>query len=194
MTRLVPLLLAIALTGLAAASMQHGRTPTQRRAPVRHPHFEILKGLVGEWALVGADGTVGDEVTVTYRMIARDSALMETSDAGSVNETVTMYYLDDQELKLTLFSPAGNQPRMKALPARNLNSVTFEFTDGTNLEPRRDMFMRTMKVEFLERGKRIRQTWEIWAGGRKANDLVREYVRMGGEEEQPASQPTRDPG
>ena|SRR5579864_7040803 len=49
------------------------------------------------------------------------------------DDMVSMYYVDGDQLLMTRFCPTNNQPRMKAVISADLNTVTFDFLDATNL-------------------------------------------------------------
>ena len=65
-------------------------------------------------------------VTVTYAVNSRGSVVIE--DTGML----TTFHLDGDQLKLTHYCTAGNQPRMKATLLDDRH-VAFEIYDVTNL-------------------------------------------------------------
>ena len=97
--------------------------------------FEGLKTLVGTWEGRGPEGGT----KVSYHLTGMGSALVETFYvefyAEATESTMsTVYHMDGDELMLTHYCGAGNQPRMKAVaydPVRDF--VRFEFLDITNL-------------------------------------------------------------
>ena len=84
--------------------------------------FEKLKTLAGTW-----EATIdGKPLQVTLRVTSMGNTLMhEMKTEGGLEDPVTMFYLNGDQLFLTHFCDAGNQPRMvgKALP----DGKTFEF-------------------------------------------------------------------
>ena len=58
-------------------------------------------------------GQPTDQVVSTYRVTAAGSAVMEVLFPGTDHEMVTVYHQDGDDLILTHYCAAGNQPRMK---------------------------------------------------------------------------------
>jgi hypothetical protein len=136
-------IVAVALVfSLAIVSSPAGADPAPVVAPVAARGdlaaraFERFKTLEGTWA---GKSTKGWEERVQYRLIAKQSCLMETSfDAHPSEEMVTMICPDGDRLLLTHYCVAMNQPRLVLTSAApDLSQMTFEFLDGTNL-PSRD--------------------------------------------------------
>ena len=71
-----------------------------------------LKTLAGEWRGTMGQRGKGEETTVTYRLIANNSALAETLFPGTPHEMITVYHLDSDKLLLTHYCTAGNQPTL----------------------------------------------------------------------------------
>lgn len=92
--------------------------------------FEKLKGLVGRWE--GLEPGVGKWV-VTYKLIAKGSALVETWSPGSSAEAMTVYTIDGDDLIATHFCPWGNQPRLRLTASSTPHRYAFEIFDGANL-------------------------------------------------------------
>src|SRR5215469_15559428 len=84
---------------------------SQSKAPVL---FDKLKPLVGEWQSKSPDGHV---VHVSYHMASGGTALLETIKPEGEAEMVTVYHPDGDSVMMTHYCAAGNQPRMRALPA-----------------------------------------------------------------------------
>lgn len=91
--------------------------------------FKQLGGLVGNW--VGKSGS-GREHSVSYRLSAGGTVLVETWSLSSGRESMTMYHLDGDNLMATHYCPQGNQPRL--LLVSDAGKMHFEFRDGTNLK------------------------------------------------------------
>ncbi len=89
--------------------------------------FEKLKSLEGRWVQMDVEGAVAEAGTeVIYEVTAAGSAVIETEFAGMDHEMVTVYTLDDRNLRLTHYCAMGNQPTMYADPITDENRVTFE--------------------------------------------------------------------
>ncbi len=105
--------------------------------------FERLKTLEGTWE-GKASGDM--DVKVVYKVTGAGSALIETQFPGTGHEMVTVYHLDGDQLVLTHYCAAGNQPSMK-LKSSDANTLSFDFTKGSNMKPT-DMHMHSMKLSF----------------------------------------------
>ncbi len=97
--------------------------------------FEKLKTLAGDWE---GKSTKGWTEKVTYAVISGGSVVMELSYGAHPEEWMaTMFHLDGENLMLTHYCVAKNQPRLKATKiADDLSTITFEFQDATNLKSR----------------------------------------------------------
>jgi hypothetical protein len=98
--------------------------------------YERFEALEGTWI---GESTKGWKERIQYRVIAKESCVMETSFDAHPNEMmVTMVCPDGDRLLLTHYCVATNQPRLVLASASpDASELTFEFLDGTNL-PSRD--------------------------------------------------------
>jgi hypothetical protein len=125
--------------------------------------FERLKALEGEWVDVeGVFGTKG-AVAVTYRVTGGGTTVVEAFPVGTPGEMVTAYHRDGNDIVLTHYCSAGNQPRMRAT-AFTGNALSFDYDGGTNIDPKVTSHMHAVKIEFLSPDE-IRATWVNWSKG-----------------------------
>jgi hypothetical protein len=139
--------------------------------------LDPLKQLAGDW--VGKAGPSGGQmmdVTVTYRVTANGSTVMETLFPGGPEEMVTMYTMDKGGLTLTHYCAAGNQPRMKARKGAAANELVFDFAGGANINPAKDQFMHNARLVFVD-DDHLRSEWTDWKDGRKMQTMVFELER-----------------
>jgi hypothetical protein len=145
--------------------------------------FERIKQLAGEWtgkASFDEGGTtaVPIDTTVVYKVTSGGSAVMETLFPGTDHEMVTMYHRNGDDLILTHYCAAGNQPRMKAQKLDNQNRIIFKFLDGTNLDSAKDMHMHEAVIEFVD-AKHVKTEWTSYQDGKPAGtarfDLKRKH-------------------
>ena len=92
--------------------------------------FERLKSLVGSWEAKTDKGIV---IRVSYRMIAGESALVQSYVTPSGRETLTIFHPDGPRLLATHYCGQGNQPRLKLDAASTAERLVFTFVDATNL-------------------------------------------------------------
>lgn len=130
--------------------------------------FDQLKKLVGDWTgtFAGEDGQA-NETTISYRLTAAGSTLVETMAAGTPHEMLTMYHRDGDRVLLTHYCAAGNQPRMRAEASVDLKTIAFKFLDGTNLDPAKDMHMHEATIKFVG-DDHIQSEWVHWIKGKAA--------------------------
>lgn len=132
--------------------------------------FATLKSLAGEWKadVTHEKGHAGAEhgLKVVYRVTANGSAVLETIFPGTDHEMVTMYHLDGDDLRLTHYCAAGNQPRLKLdRKASTADHYEFAFDGGTNLDPARDMHMHAGRMDVHD--GRIVSEWDGYKDGKK---------------------------
>ena len=122
----------IALCGLIGAALP------QVRAENAAPAFEQLKKLVGSWE--GTAQWSGARIdsypmNVRYSLTGNGSALVEDLITEKVPVMTSIYHLDGNDLRLTHFCGAGNQPRLKAKRIDlDQRAFDFDFVDITNLK------------------------------------------------------------
>lgn len=160
---------ALAACGSAFAGMEH------EAAAKKHVAFEALKALEGTWT--GKAGHAGGETsdaTIVYKMTGAGSVLAERLFPGTPHEMVTMYHLDGDDVVLTHYCAAGNQPRMK-LASSDGKSFAFAFAGGTNIKEG-DTHMHDGKLTILG-ADRMKAEWTGWSGGKADHTMVFELTR-----------------
>lgn len=112
---------------------------TARSAP---DAFAELHVLVGDW--------VADAVAVSYRLMAGNTALVETFGTTSAQPTLTVYHVDGPHLMLTHYCAQGNQPRLRLMPAPTGKRYRFRFRDATNLVDPATPYLSALDVKILD--------------------------------------------
>ncbi len=131
--------------------------------------LELMKKLAGTWTGTASHGNEkGEETTVTYKVTAAGSAVMETLFGGTPHEMITMYHQDGEDLILTHYCAAQNQPRMKASVKDGGKKLEFKFLDGTNLDPAKDLHMHEGTMHFVD-ADHIRSEWVGYVEGKPAH-------------------------
>lgn len=128
--------------------------------------FEQIKSLEGTWR---GKSTKGWEDTTTFRVIAKGTAVLSTSNfTDSPNEGMaTVYIIDSGIVLLTHYCEAGNQPVLEATSIENSgNRITFTFRGGTNLPSRDTGHMDQVILEFVDKGHFTEQ-WYWYAKGKQ---------------------------
>ena len=99
--------------------------------------FARLRLLEGNWkgtyAWTGAR-TASGEMTATYHVTGNGSAVIEELIVDGKPAMTSAYHLDKDDLRMTHYCAAGNQPRLKAGSIDlSKNLIRFDFVDITNL-------------------------------------------------------------
>ena len=133
--------------------------------------FARLKALAGTWkndvTSTEHEHDAGNS-RVIYRLTGAGSALVETDFPESGHEMVSVYHLDGDDLRLTHYCAAGNQPRLKLDRATSTaDKLNFVFDGGSNLDPAKDMHIHGMTITFEKDGV-VDCAWEGYAGGKKS--------------------------
>lgn len=112
--------------------------------------FERLKGLVGEWEgsfeWSGARSG-GGEIRATYSLSGYGSTVIENLFDGTEISMTSVYHLDGEELRMTHFCAAANQPRLRASSTQG-DILRFEFVDITNLADPADGHVHGFELHF----------------------------------------------
>jgi hypothetical protein len=171
----LPLVLAfLSVAGLIGASI---RAESKDTKPSAKAYFASLKKLAGDWEGKGTHGG-GDpiDVKVEYKVTAAGSSVMERLFCGTPHEMITMYHLDGDNLLLTHYCAAGNQPRMKAEAGKDAGKIAFKFLDGTNLKVDQGMHMHDLTIE-LAGDDHIKTEWVSYMDGKPAGTATFDLKR-----------------
>jgi len=169
---------AIVMLGGAGLAVGGDDTPTKEGVQAKAV-FARLKKLAGTWkAELVASGKAADfkkkveehkgeheaEQSVIYKMTGAGSALVETQMPGAPHEMVCVYHLDGDDLRMTHYCAAQNQPRLKLDRAKSRpDHLVFTFDGGSNLDPKKDMHIHGLEITFHEDG-RVTSAWEGYMG------------------------------
>src|SRR5260370_19822682 len=96
--------------------------------------FEKLKLLAGHWESVNGGEM---KATLDIELTGGGSAVAERFhmvDHGKSEDMLTTYYLDGDQVKLTHYCMAGNQPTLRGTYSPETKRITFDFVSATNLK------------------------------------------------------------
>jgi len=138
--------------------------------------FEKLKSLVGHWE---TDKTNMDKATLDVELTSGGTAVLEKFHMvqdGKPVEMTTLYYLDGDQIKLTHYCMAGNQPTMKGTYAPETKTLTFELVSISNLKNADAGHMHHATYTFLD-NDHFKTTWTFRKDQKDAftEDVI--YVR-----------------
>ncbi len=131
---------------------------TQARPGGGAEAFEKLKALVGHWE---TDKTNMNKATLDLELTSGGTAVMEKfrmEENGKPVEMITLYYLDGDQIKLTHYCMAGNQPTMRGTYAPETKTLKFALESITNLKSADSGHMHHAKYTFID-NDHFKTTW-----------------------------------
>lgn len=159
-----------------AASAPEEKAKAAAAKPQPPSKLDALKKLAGDWVEIGEDGKPTGKVVSTYRVTAGGSAVEETLFGGTPHEMITLYHLDGDDLVLTHYCVAGNQPRMKAEKQTDPNKLVFNCDGGTNLKSENDEHMHHATLVFKDENH-IQSEWLEYKDGKQVMNASFNLVR-----------------
>jgi len=138
--------------------------------------FEKLKSLVGHWE---TDKTNMDKATLDLELTSGGTAVLEKFHMvqdGKPVEMTTLYYLDGDQIKLTHYCMAGNQPTMKGTYAPETKTLKFELVSISNLKNADAGHMHHATYTFLD-NDHFKTTWTFRKDQKDAFTEDVAYVR-----------------
>jgi len=138
--------------------------------------FEKLKSMAGHWES-GPNAKV--KATLDIQVVSGGSVVMEQvrgEGNGATVNMVTMYYLDGDQLKLTHYCAAGNQPTMRGTYSPETKTITFDFVSATNMKSENDGHMHHAIYTFVDQDH-VKASWTYRKDQKDAFTEDFEYVR-----------------
>jgi hypothetical protein len=137
--------------------------------------FTQLQTLVGNWEGKTEAGRV---LKVNYRLVAKNTVLVETWTLGPQRETLTLYHMDNDALIATHYCALGNQPRLRLKEGGRASSFIFEFVSATNLPKPEIEHQHRFEIEILQPNSFARSETYVKNGTAETERVV--YSRTGG--------------
>src|SRR5512136_1307110 len=138
--------------------------------------FERMKELAGVWEGTSNMGKQGERVRVEYRLSSAGSSIVETLFPGTPHEMVSVYFDNKGQLTMTHYCALRNQPRMK-LQKADAQNLSFMFAGGTNIDPKKDAYMRSLTITFVDKNHII-EKWTLFEEGKEQETSVFELSRV----------------
>jgi len=138
--------------------------------------FEQLKSLAGHWE---TEKSNREKATLDLEMTSGGTAVIErahVTEEGKQVEMITLYYLDGEQLKMTHYCMAGNQPTMRGLYVPDTKTLTFEFESATNLKSPNGGHMHHAVYTFID-NDHFKTTWTFRKDQKDAFTEDVTYVR-----------------
>jgi hypothetical protein len=139
--------------------------------------FERMKSLVGHWE---TDKSNTNKATLDLELTSGGSALLErvrVEDNGKPVEMITLYYVDGDQLKLTHYCMAGNQPTMVATYTPETKTLKFDFAGITNLKSPDSGHMHHAVYSLID-SEHFKTTWTFRKDQKDAFTEDVTYVRV----------------
>src|SRR5258705_13164777 len=117
-----------------------------------------MKALVGDWQ---TETSANGKATLHLELTSGGTALLEKShmeEGGKPVEMITLYYLDGDQIKLTHYCMAGNQPTMRGTYAPETKTLKFALESITNLKSADSGHMHHATYTFLD-NDHFKTTW-----------------------------------
>jgi GH24 family phage-related lysozyme (muramidase) len=127
--------------------------------------FERFRAMEGAWE---GRSTKGWQESISFKTIAGGSAVVETSFDAHPGETMlTVFHLDAEDLTLTHYCVAKNQPRLRATEiSADGRTITFTFAGGGNLADRNRGHMDSAVFRF-EDADHVSSRWTWYQDGKE---------------------------
>jgi len=162
--------MTLALAMMAATAFGAAARP----ASSAEAAFEQLRSLAGDWE--GKD-TGGSVVRSNFRVVAGNTAVLETLRHADMEEMLTLYSVDGDSIALQHYCPTNNQPRMRATPAAGkVPQLVFVFQGAGNLPDSGTGHQHKLVIEFEDR-THITERW-TWRAKGKDTLLVFHLARQ----------------
>ena len=131
--------------------------------------FARLKLLAGNWEGKTEKGAV---VLASFKLVASDSALLETDTFSDGSTEITVYNMDIAHICLTHYSKANNQPRLEADPnSGDPRELNFSFVGATNLHHIEIGHVQRLRLRFID-DDHFTATWTWQHNGQEQNQVL----------------------
>jgi hypothetical protein len=164
-------MIAVVLIAVALAVPHSGFAASNGAAA-----FEQLKSLVGHWE---TDKSNTNKATLDLELTSGGTAVLEKFrmvEDGKPVEMITLYYLDGEQLKLTHYCMAGNQPTMRGTYAPDSKTLKFELVSISNLKSADAGHMDHATYTFID-SDHFKTTWTFRKDQKDAFTEDVTYVR-----------------
>jgi hypothetical protein len=138
--------------------------------------FEKMKALAGHWE---TEKSNMNKATLDLELTSGGTAMLERFhmvEDGKPVEMITLYYLDADQLKLTHYCMAGNQPTMVGTYVPETKTMKFDFSSITNLKSPDGGHMHHAVYTFID-SDHFKTTWTFRKDQKDAFTEDVTYVR-----------------
>jgi hypothetical protein len=139
--------------------------------------FEKMKALVGDWQ---TETSANGKATLHLELASGGTALLEKfhmEENGKPVDMITLYYLDGDQLRLTHYCMAGNQPTMAGTYDPAMKTIKFNFLSVSNLKTPDTGHMHHGLYTFID-NDHFRTNWTFWKDQKDSFTEDATYVRV----------------
>ncbi len=140
--------------------------------------FERMKKLVGVW-----EGTMdmGDKgvmkSTLSYKLTAADSAIVETVFEGMPHEMMSIYHDDSRrQLTMTHYCAEHNQPKLM-LTGMDDNKLAMDLSKDSDIDVTGEGHIHSLAIRFDGEDK-MTQQWVSFENGKKGQTVEIDFKRV----------------
>jgi hypothetical protein len=140
--------------------------------------FERMKQLVGDWEGTMDMGKKGImKSTLSYKLTAADSAIVETVFEGMPHEMTSVYH-DDSKRRLTMthYCAEHNQPIL-ALTSMEGNELTMDLSKNSDIDTAKELHIHSLTIQF-DGNDKMTQQWVPFDNGKKGQVTEISFTRV----------------
>jgi hypothetical protein len=140
--------------------------------------FERMKQLVGDWQGTMDMGEKGVmKSTLSYKLTAADSAIVETVFEGMPHEMTSVYH-DDSKRRLTMthYCAEHNQPIL-ALTSMVGNELTMDLSKNSDIDTAKELHIHSLTIQF-DGNDKMTQQWVAFDNGKKGQVTEISFTRI----------------
>lgn len=161
------LLILLLLLTPGCTSSTGARVVSEASADRKKEMWEPLVALAGEWEMTGKDGKKVTALVVDVS--SGGSIIRERIFPGTENEMTNVYCMDGDDVVLTHYCHAGNQPHMRATSGAG---GKFNFAFESVALPAADAFyMGSMNLTIIDKDH-MEQAWNGVQGEKRTEPMV----------------------
>ena len=136
----------------------------------------FFKTLGGDWQSTshehgGAPSANAMDSSISFKVKAAGSAVVETIRAGQPGEMETILHMDGDQLLMTHYCSLQNAPVLKFQPSSKPGEIKFVFLGGTNFEPTVDAHFHEGSFQVKNKDT-IERTSTIYTSGKPAPERL----------------------
>jgi uncharacterized protein (UPF0264 family) len=169
-----------AVVSVSAVILGLGAAAEDKPAPkagAKNAAFEKIKTLVGTWEVTGEPGEHAKHGgTVTYKVTAGGSAVLETLFGGTDHEMVSLYYVEGKDLAMTHYCMLQNRPHMRAERQSSPDKIVFKCHEADNREIEGEDHMHQATFTFVD-ADHLKTEWILYKEGKPDSTHAFELAR-----------------